>query len=292
MAGEVTPGLRALLAKQQCFAVEYWGADSDSPDYRDRDTADLNEAHVVSSADRATWNKPKVKIGPVTQLDDLFGLEEYEVPLHRIVIDVDHQAHLVESSTPGHHHLYVEIPPVPWDDYVKWLEASALIGLVSPGYVNACISRGHSDVRLPWIHKGEPGDIPLPWDGKDFFCCRCHREPQEIGEYRSMAQDQKDSEGTVATKSGERDIAPDEEAVPVNDYDIKAWVWHNEGTMNRENGLFACTACYIAMGQPSSGRGWRPDSYELEPQDPNVPDGPDSPPEIPVVPVENLGGLY
>lgn len=276
MSGEVTPGLRALLAKQQCFAVEYWGADSDSPDYRDRDTADLNDAHVVSSADRATWNTPKPQadgahLDPANSLDLLFGFEEYEVPLHRIVIDVDHAAHLVESSTPGHHHLYVEIPPVPWDDYMEWLRAGVKIGLVSEGYVNACISRGHSDVRLPWIHKGEPGDIPLPWDGKDFFCCRCHREPQEIEEYRLEAQAQKDSEGTVATKSGEREVAADETG-PVNAYDVKAWVWHNEGTMNRENGLFACTSCYIAMGQPSSTRGWKPDSYELEPQDPNVPD--------------------
>lgn len=29
------------------------------------------------------------------------------------------------------------------------------------------------------------------------------------------------------------------------------FVWENEGTLNEETGLFACTACYIALGQPS-----------------------------------------
>lgn len=294
MAGEVTPGLRALLARQQCFAVEYWGHDSEHPDYRDRDTADLADAHVASSAVRETWNKPKPQkdgahLDPSNVFDLLLGFEEYQVPKHVIVIDVDHPAHLVDSSTPGHSHLYVEIPPVEWDKYVKWLEASAEIGLLSPGYVNACITRGHSDVRLPWIRKGEPGDIPLPWTGKDFFCCRCHREPQEIEEYRDQAQQQKD-EGVVNTKTGGRQIDASEPA-EVNDFDVQAWVWHNEGTLNRENGLFACTACYIAMGMPSGPRGWTPHSYEAEPQDPNVPDGPSSPPENPVVPVVDMSPL-
>lgn len=263
MAGEVTPGLRTLLSKQQCFAVEYWGADSESPDYRDRDTADLADAHVVSSAVRETWNKPKPQADgahllrtPIETAMLTLGFEEYEVPLHRIVIDVDHPAHLVDSSTPGHHHLYVEIPPVEWDKYVKWLEASVEIGLISEGYANACISRGHSDVRLPWIRKGEPGDIPTPWGGKDFQCFRCGLEPQQISEYRDQAQQQKD-EGSVATKSGVRPVQAGE-PTEVNDYDIKAWVWHNEGTLDRETGLFACTECYIAIGMPSSPTGWKP----------------------------------
>ena len=287
MAGEVTPGLRTLLGKQQCFAVEYFGADSSEPDYRDRDTADLSDAHVVSSAVRETWNKvkPREVQGPVDDFDFLGGLgfEEYEEPKHIVVIDVDHPAHLVDSSTPGHHHLYVEIPPVSFDAYRKWLEASAEIGLVSHGYVNACINRMHSDVRLPWIRKGEEGDIPLPWTGKDFFCCRCHREPQEIPEYRAEVLAERRS-GFVPTKQGGRALDPGEDPEDVKDYDIKAFVWHNEGTLNRENGLFACTDCYIGMGMPSARGGWRPVGFDsLEPLEGSSHDG-----QIPVVDMSPL----
>jgi hypothetical protein len=35
------------------------------------------------------------------------------------------------------------------------------------------------------------------------------------------------------------------------------YVSAEEGTLNRENGHFACTTCYIKMGMPSSPRGWK-----------------------------------
>jgi hypothetical protein len=164
--GEVTPGLRALLANQVCFQVEDWGPSSERPSNSEREQGDLAVAHVVSSAVREHWMVEKPKTEPVTPdpFDELFagGFVEYEEPKHIVVLDVDHPAHLVDSSTPGHHHLYVEIPPCAWSDYVEFLQAAHTIGLIEEGYLNASIERGHSDVRLPWVRKGEEGDLPTP----------------------------------------------------------------------------------------------------------------------------------
>ena len=62
----------------------------------------------------------------------------------------------------------------------------------------------------------------------------------------------------------EHNIVPDDEYNPievdppveVTDAMVRQWIWDNEGTINRENGHFACTDCYIRIGQPSSSRGW------------------------------------
>jgi hypothetical protein len=41
-----------------------------------------------------------------------------------------------------------------------------------------------------------------------------------------------------------------------NDMTPEEFVRAEEGTYNRENGHFLCTACYIAAGSPSSPNGW------------------------------------
>lgn len=61
-------------------------------------------------------------------------------------------------------------------------------------------------------------------------CQGCGKKPNEISEY---------SQETTGSE-----LSPDE------------YVKKEEGTYNRENGHFLCTACYIKAGQPSSPRGW------------------------------------
>lgn len=61
-------------------------------------------------------------------------------------------------------------------------------------------------------------------------CVRCGRHPDDIEEY------------TVAAE--EYQCSPAE------------FVRREEGTYNYRNGHFACTECYIEMGQPSSRGGW------------------------------------
>jgi len=62
-------------------------------------------------------------------------------------------------------------------------------------------------------------------------CCRCGKTPSQIEEYVEM--------GVLES------MEPDQ------------LVREGEGTYNPETNRFACTDCYIAMGQPSSRTGWR-----------------------------------
>lgn len=73
---------------------------------------------------------------------------------HDVLIDIDHKATLIPSSTEGHFHLYIPLGCL-WDDYLQFLKAAAVIGLVEEGYVSASESRGATSLRLPWIKKGQ-----------------------------------------------------------------------------------------------------------------------------------------
>jgi hypothetical protein len=67
-------------------------------------------------------------------------------------------------------------------------------------------------------------------------CCSCGKTPAEIGEYVELAE-----VGEYAS--------PDEA------------MRKEEGTYNPETNTFACTACYLKMGMPSSPRGWKAGPY-------------------------------
>jgi hypothetical protein len=73
-------------------------------------------------------------------------------PMHKVVIDLDHPAQLIESSTPGHHHLIID-HEIPWSAYLRLLGAMVECGLVEPGYMRSSIDRGYTAVRLPWVKK-------------------------------------------------------------------------------------------------------------------------------------------
>lgn len=55
---------------------------------------------------------------------------------HMPVIDIDYSADLVPSTTPGHYHLFLN-KAIPWDKYLKVLEALADADLIEPGYYKA-----------------------------------------------------------------------------------------------------------------------------------------------------------
>lgn len=61
---------------------------------------------------------------------------------------------------------------------------------------------------------------PLP------ICVGCQRRPHQIDEYVEAAKE-------------------------FNYRDPDAFVKNEEGTYNRRNGHFACTVCYIRMGEPA-----------------------------------------
>jgi hypothetical protein len=65
---------------------------------------------------------------------------------------------------------------------------------------------------------------------EDMICIGCQKTPDELVEYSPAA--------TGST---------------LNPFE---YVWAEEGTLNTDNGHFACTMCYIKLGQPSSPEGW------------------------------------
>jgi len=73
---------------------------------------------------------------------------------HLVLLDCDYPVHVIESSTPGHHHLILDVPGgVEHQQYMKLLAALGQAGVIEEGYANVSVNRGHSDLRLPWIQK-------------------------------------------------------------------------------------------------------------------------------------------
>jgi hypothetical protein len=59
---------------------------------------------------------------------------------------------IVESSTPGHCHLYGD-NPMSWTSYTRLLLIGAELGLLEDGYAKASIARGQSLLRPPHVRK-------------------------------------------------------------------------------------------------------------------------------------------
>lgn len=71
---------------------------------------------------------------------------------HRPLLDIDFEAVTIESSTPGHCHLYIN-KELDWKDYKKLLNLLADLGVIEHGYRGASLARGYSALRLPWVKK-------------------------------------------------------------------------------------------------------------------------------------------
>ena len=73
---------------------------------------------------------------------------------HAPTIDLDLPARLVESSTPGHHHLYVDVE-LSWPRYLILLLGFTLSGLMGPSYFTHSLRRRMTMVRKPGVRKPE-----------------------------------------------------------------------------------------------------------------------------------------
>jgi hypothetical protein len=71
---------------------------------------------------------------------------------HKPVLDLDFDAVLWKSSTPGHHHLLLD-RELTWKQYTRLLLALEDAGILSPEYVDVSLKRGYTAVRLPWKKK-------------------------------------------------------------------------------------------------------------------------------------------
>ena len=81
--------------------------------------------------------------------------------MHRIVLDIDMDAALIPSTTPGHHHLIID-KVLPWDEYEKLLNALADAGIIQKGYAGASIAKGYTAIRPPWEKKEPPSNTFPP----------------------------------------------------------------------------------------------------------------------------------
>lgn len=72
--------------------------------------------------------------------------------LHAPALDIDSPVHVVPSSTPGHHHVYLE-KPVTWRTYRRLLRALCRAGYVEEAVYWRSLDRGATFLRLPWVRK-------------------------------------------------------------------------------------------------------------------------------------------
>lgn len=130
--------------------IKVWGTDSEDPDISEaRPIVPVKQADVLTSEvdqSNITWH---------SQQD-----------LHKPVLDLDFPAKLLDSSTPGHHHLLID-KELTWEQYEKLLDVLAEVGILQQGYVNASKERGFTCVRLPWVKKAT--HQPKPRDPDEDF---------------------------------------------------------------------------------------------------------------------------
>ena len=94
---------------------------------------------------------------------DTFKWSDARRHMHIPVIDVDVPVEVVESTTPGHFHLYIDHLVEP-EKYMALLVALADCGIVEEGYARASYAKGFSAVRVPWLAKNPQLDHNLEGD--------------------------------------------------------------------------------------------------------------------------------
>ena len=122
---ELTNGKRHVMYSAFELSLDY-----DGTVYARGECRDIDEANLVSS-----------------ELDRQRGT-------HTIMLDIDHHARLVPSSTPGHFHLFIDVE-LAWGAYQDLLLALADAGVIQRRYANASIQRGGTHLRMPWVRKDQ-----------------------------------------------------------------------------------------------------------------------------------------
>ncbi len=133
-------GLLSLFERLVPYHVKDWGNDdsgdkaNNRPGDRER-VADLSNANVVTSLLDSTERSRSAD-------------------RHILALDIDHPSWLIPSTTPGHYHLYVDVPRgISTAELDHVLDALAEAGVIEHGYAGASKERGFTSVRLPWIEK-------------------------------------------------------------------------------------------------------------------------------------------
>lgn len=139
---------------------------------------DSNAPHAWQSLtpeDRATPDVANI-ITSVVYDGPLLG--EDKVKIHSPIIDLDIEHHYVESSTPGHGHLYLNVQ-LSHAEYLDLLTTLQKYGIVGTGTLKQFDRDGCTSARIPGIRKGiddveadynnggnfpKPGPPPPAWE--------------------------------------------------------------------------------------------------------------------------------
>lgn len=71
---------------------------------------------------------------------------------HSIMLDIDLPAALIETSTPGHYHLYID-HPIRWNDYLAFLYMCSKIGIIEKKFLKMSKKMQATHLRVPWLEK-------------------------------------------------------------------------------------------------------------------------------------------
>lgn len=116
--------------------------------------------HVPDLSTSSSVAVPVLPAGPYAEALDRKGIEPNCIGsaladgsgMHAPALDIDWPCQLIESSTPGHFHLYID-KPLTWAHYVKLLTVMAEVGLLEEGYVGASLRDGATILRRPGVKK-------------------------------------------------------------------------------------------------------------------------------------------
>lgn len=110
--------------------------------------------HKMVTDGYSTWKREVRKVVPAVRADVVTSLLRHQKGMHAPALDLDVPHTLIPSSTPGHSHLYIDVP-MSWWRYKRLLKALAKAGIIEKGFVKASIARGHTDLRVPWKGKND-----------------------------------------------------------------------------------------------------------------------------------------
>lgn len=97
--------------------------------------------------------KDRVQVGDIIQANVIgSAIKDTERLVHKPVLDIDMPVKVIESSTPGHYHLYID-KVMSWDKYQLLMAVLVEVGIVQEGFYKFAVKRGQSFTRLPWIKK-------------------------------------------------------------------------------------------------------------------------------------------
>ena len=112
----------------------------------------------ISSAPEERIIEDKVAIYEATAIGSKVQ-SDYLKDQHQILLDIDVPHVYIPSTTEGHGHLIFR-RQVSFAAYLRLMEHMAELGLIEPGFVSATRNRGEAWLRVPWVAKGEVGNVP------------------------------------------------------------------------------------------------------------------------------------